>query len=971
MDQPFPRLHPQSFLKLIYSGIRYTTIVPLSEQRFLLVSGDVLVMRANLRSVLTGSVVNMSVAIAGLILVSMTAMLAWQAYTSHVNARHLQQVNRITDELLHAAAYQARERGLTSAALSEEVPTEVLARLENARTSGDQHWHRALALTSDIPRNAATSAIEVHRARAEKAWEALESARTLADQSIQASNLQIELHHWFDTATEVIESGASLGNQVLLSTDSPAQVTQLNLSVHRSLWLISEMMGQIRGTLSFQAGAGMALTPKERHIIEHNRAEIDRKLKELLLLREMPAVNTRLLESLAMLEETLHTRFDPDLQAMLTEGETGRYPMDAIDWYDAATIAIDNVLETSNVVSEITETQVNNLARQNGLAFAGFSFFALLSGALAAGSMAKVRRNANALFLQKELAETTLDSIGDAVITTDHQARIEYLNPVAEELTGWTTAEAKGRPCHEVLQIEDTQNTSPADPVSTCLKEGHVIGLTNGHVLLSRDGQRIGIEQSAAPIRDRAANVVGCVVVFYSTELPRQTEHLLSYHATRDALTGLINRREFTRRLDSLIAEARVDGEQHVLAYLDLDQFKVLNDTCGHAAGDRMLRQITFLLRKHIRDSDTLARLGGDEFALLLRNCSTGQAMRILDTLRHTLRRFRFTWAGRSFEISVSIGAVAITSASASQSELLSQADAACFAAKAKGRNRVQFYHPNDVELSRQQSEMCWVTEITDALRVGRLELHCQPLLPLKSDLPECVEVLVRLRLRDGTLVPPMAFIPAAERYNLMADVDRWVIRNACKILAGSRAGNENTLLNINLSGLSLSDNDLSRFIHQQTREFRIAPKRLCFEITETTAAGNIDTVLDLMHPLIEQGFSFALDDFGTGLSSLTYLKNLPVKQIKIDGSFVRNMTGDPVDRVMVESVVHIAQVLDVAVTAESVEEQEALDALRDMGVDYAQGYLIGRPIPLEAYLAGEREVTNYGYPLEDRGYQL
>lgn len=917
-------------------------------------------MHGRFRGFFTKNLINVSVAIAGLVLLSVGAVLAWQAYSSHTATRQLQHANEAVDELLRAATFQARERGLTAAALSGELSPEARNELERARTEGDESWNRALALTANlVSDNATRSAIKVYKARAEAAWNSLEQARERADRSIETASQPIGAKAWMNTATEAIESGATLSHQILMTTDAPARVTQLNMSVKRSSWQIAEQMGRLRGILAFHAGANTPLTESELGQIESNRSVITRTAEDLLALREVPGTHARLVEQLDAMEAALTTHFARDLEGMLAAADTGAYPMDALEWFETATTAIDTVIETSRIASEVTAAHVDNLARQDAFAFGGFSIFALLASILATSSLTQVRDSANALFLQKELAETTLDSIGDAVITTDGDGRIEYLNPVAEELTGWTTAEAKGSPSSTVLQIENTLHASLVDPIGTCLREGHVVGLTNGHVLIRRDGQRIGIEDSAAPIRARDASVVGCVVVFYDTDTSRQSDHLLSYHATRDALTGLINRREFDRRLQELLEDARAGGSHHILAYLDLDQFKVLNDTCGHAAGDRMLRQITFLLRKRIRDSDTLARLGGDEFALLLRNCSIDQATPVLEKLRRTLRDFRFTWEGKVFEVSVTIGAVPITRTSGSRSELLSHADAACYAAKAKGRNRVQIYHPNDVELSQQQSEMNWVREITDALRERRLELHCQPLLPMRADLPDRSEILVRLRTRDGRLISPMAFIPAAERYNLMPDIDRWVVRQACAALASRGIDHHNTILHLNLSGLSLSDSAMADFIRSQSEEFGIPPERLCFEITETAAIRSIDTALELIEPLVRLGYTFALDDFGTGLSSLTYLKNLPVQQIKIDGSFVRNLTADPIDRVMVESVGHIANVLGITTTAEFVEDEETLEALRAIGVDYAQGYAVGRPMPLQACLSGQRRAID------------
>jgi diguanylate cyclase (GGDEF)-like protein/PAS domain S-box-containing protein len=903
----------------------------------------------SVRSFFRNNVINVAVAIAGLMVFGVGVALALQTYAAYGTTAKMREANGVVDNLLRAAAYEARERGLTSAALGGEPAPETLEDLARLRAEGDAALEAALASLDGLSPGGARVDAHVNRVRA--GWQALRDTRERIDAGFRAGIPRVTGSEWLAVTTDLIAAGAALRDEILMLVDAPVGIARMNLTVKRSSWLISEHAGQIRGIVAFYAGAGAPISSGHVEQVRFNRLVIARTLDELLSMRGLPGTPPRLSSAMDVMEVAMADSFERDLDAMLAEADTGLFPMSALEWYETVTAAVDTVIGMSEVASEVTVSHLDRLARRHANTLAGFIAFALVAGLLAALSLARVKKNATALFLQKELAETTLHSIGDAVITTDREGRVEYLNPVAEELTGWTTVEAKGRPSAEVLRLENHLHPSVMDPVGTCLSEGQVVGLTSGHSLLRRDGSLLRIEDSAAPIRGQDGEIVGCVVVFYSTDDSRQTDHLLSYHATRDALTGLINRREFDRRLQDTLDNARLSGRHHVLAYIDLDQFKVLNDTCGHSAGDRMLRQITFLLRKRVRETDTLARLGGDEFALLLNSCSIARAIEVLDELRQGLRGFRFTWEGKTFEITMSIGVVPITALSGGTAELLSEADSACYAAKAKGRNRIQVYHPDDQELSRRQGEMNWVTEITDALREDRMELYCQRLLALRPGQSDGAEVLVRLRARDGTLTPPMAFIPAAERYNLMTDIDRWVIRNTCAALASSGDREAETVFNINLSGLSLSDDDLAGFICDQAQEFGIPPHRLRFEITETSAVASIDTALELIAALNEKGFTFALDDFGSGLSSLAYLKTLPVQHLKVDGTFVRNMLADAVDRTMVQSVVHIAAVLGITVSAEFVEDAGTLDALREMGFDYAQGFAIGRPVPLQDFL--------------------
>jgi len=429
----------------------------------------------------------------------------------------------------------------------------------------------------------------------------------------------------------------------------------------------------------------------------------------------------------------------------------------------------------------------------------------------------------------------------------------------------------------------------------------------------------------------------------------------LSYQAAHDALTGLPNRREFEVRLERALKTARDLNEEHTLCYLDLDQFKIVNDTSGHVAGDELLRQLAALLQARLRDRDTLARLGGDEFGVLLENCNLQQAQPIAELLRQLVKEFRFVWHDKSFAIGVSIGLVPITAESDGLSSLLSYADAACYAAKDRGRNRVHVYQAEDADLVKRQGEMQWVTLITRALEENRMRLYVQPILPLHphTEADTHYEILLRMLGDDGELVLPMAFIPAAERYSLMPSIDRWVIGAVFTAFPAlfPHAQDGKSICTINLSGHSLCDEKFLDFIERQFNINQIPCAAICFEITETAAITNLTEAIRFIHALKAKGCKFSLDDFGSGLSSFTYLKNLPVDYLKIDGAFVKDMEIDPMDRAMVESINHIGHVLGLKTIAEYVESEIILDHLKQIGVDYVQGNWLIEPQPLSTLL--------------------
>jgi diguanylate cyclase (GGDEF)-like protein/PAS domain S-box-containing protein len=552
------------------------------------------------------------------------------------------------------------------------------------------------------------------------------------------------------------------------------------------------------------------------------------------------------------------------------------------------------------------------------------------------------------LFAEKERAQVTLASIGDAVITTDVAGQIEFLNSVAEELTGWSNAEASGQPLDKVFHIiNEVSRAVVENPVAIALRSGVVVGLANHTVLVRRDGAELNIEDSAAPIRDRHGQIIGVVLVFHDVTKAHEMAKQMGWAASHDSLTGLYNRAEFERRLQALIERTHAD-KQHALLYIDLDQFKVVNDTCGHAAGDQMLCQVATLMHGRMRESDTLARLGGDEFGVLLENCPTDNGRQIAENILDAIRGFRFAWDDKIFMVGASIGLVQIAGEGLDGTRLLAAADTACYAAKDEGRNRVQVFNASDSETIRRSGEMNWVARINRAFDENRFRLHWQAIEPLQAGLRQerHGEILLRMIDDHGVLVPPAAFLPAAERYNLMPRVDRWVVRQSLRWLADHPE--ESQCGAINLSGQSLGDEQLLDFVIEQLRHTAIAPGRICFEITETAAIANLTKAIRFIGALRERGCRFSLDDFGSGLSSFGYLKNLPVDFLKIDGGFVRNITRNSIDQAMVAAINNIGHVMGLATIAEFVESDDIKALLCAQGVDFGQGYGIARPVALD-----------------------
>ncbi len=555
------------------------------------------------------------------------------------------------------------------------------------------------------------------------------------------------------------------------------------------------------------------------------------------------------------------------------------------------------------------------------------------------------------LFAEKERAQVTLASIADGVITTDDDGWVEYLNPVAEDLTGWTADSARGLPLQAIFRMvhETTRQPAPS-PIELVLREERTVETAATMLLLRNDGTEVPIVQSAAPIRARSGEITGVVLVLHDVSQERQYAAKLSFQASHDALTGLINRTEFEQRLSHALMSSAQLGRHHAVMYLDLDQFKVVNDTSGHAAGDQLMRQVSAVLQRRLREGDTLARLGGDEFGVLLENCSSDNALRIADELRQTVMEFHFAWENRSFSIGVSIGVVNVEDDLFTIADVLSAADAACYMAKEKGRNRVQVYHREDSELSMRHGEMEWVGRLQKALDEDRFVLYSQDIVALSGvNKGGHCELLIRMLDEKGELVPPMAFIPAAERYGLMPSIDRWVIRNALAIIAREQADLRGEALDvyaINLSGASIGDDHFLGFVREQFTRFGVRYESICFEITETAAIARLDKAAYFIQELRALGCRFSLDDFGAGMSSFAYLKHLPVDYLKIDGGFVKDMADDPIDRAMVEAINNVGHVMGKQTIAEFVDGERIIAALRQIGVDYAQGYGVAKPRP-------------------------
>ncbi len=562
-----------------------------------------------------------------------------------------------------------------------------------------------------------------------------------------------------------------------------------------------------------------------------------------------------------------------------------------------------------------------------------------------------LRELANQLAERHELLRVTLQSIGDAVITTDANSQVTWLNPAAERMTGWLSGEALGRPLTQVFHIVNEETRQPTEnPVATCLAQGKIVGLANHTVLISRNGDEFGIEDSAAPIRSPGGEVLGVVLVFHDVTEQRRLSGEMSYRATHDALTGLVNRAEFETQLRLTLDKAHEERSEHALLYIDLDQFKLVNDACGHSVGDQLLLQVGKLLREAVRARDTLARLGGDEFGVILEHCTSDQAQRVAQQICDRMDIFRFMHDEQRFRIGTSIGLVPVDNRWANTAAAMQAADTSCYAAKEAGRNRVHVWFDTDRAMRARHGEMQWATRLEQALDEDQFALHAQRIEALgEGSAGLHAEVLIRLLDSDGSLIPPGAFLPAAERFHMATRIDRWVLKRAIQQIQAMPDLTALNTLCINLSGQSVGDRAFHRHaIDSLTEAGSAVCQRVCLEITETAAVTNMADAAIFIEEVRALGVRVALDDFGAGASSFGYLKTLKVDLLKIDGSFIRDVIDDPLAAAAVRCFVDVARVVGVKTVAEFVDRPEVLARVREIGINYAQGFLLHRPEPIE-----------------------
>jgi diguanylate cyclase (GGDEF)-like protein/PAS domain S-box-containing protein len=551
--------------------------------------------------------------------------------------------------------------------------------------------------------------------------------------------------------------------------------------------------------------------------------------------------------------------------------------------------------------------------------------------------------------------ELLLESAGEGIYGVDTDGRCTFANRATTSMLGFTREELLGAEVRPLLHLsrESGEPIPAADwAVLEVMETGEGVRIED-EMMVRRDGSRFCAEYSSYPVVENGV-VIGAVVVFRDITEAREMAKRLSYQAAHDALTGLVNRREFERRVTTALQEAHVDDTLHGLIFLDLDQFKIVNDTCGHSAGDEMLRQLSNVLQGKLRSSDTLARLGGDEFGVLLEHCPLDRSRQIAEALRAAVEEYRFMWEGQSFAVGVSVGVVPISTESQNLAGVMSAADNACYSAKEAGRNRVHVYELNDEELAERRGQMQWAQRINEAFDQERFRLYFQSITPIDNttDLTSHYEVLLRMVDEDGKLVPPGAFLPAADRYDLMPRIDRWVIGRVMEWLTEHpQHVDDLELCSINLSGPSFTNDSFLKYIKILVEFSAIPPHKICFEVTETAAVADLRKAAQFIDELQALGCRFSLDDFGSGMSSFGYLKNLPVDFLKIDGSFVRGIVEDEIDYAMVKSINEIGHVMKKQTIAEFVEDEKIIAKLREIGVDYLQGYGIAAPKPIDELL--------------------
>ena len=536
-------------------------------------------------------------------------------------------------------------------------------------------------------------------------------------------------------------------------------------------------------------------------------------------------------------------------------------------------------------------------------------------------------------------SEKILRCIADGVITTDMQGVVSYMNPVAERLTGVANDEACGQHFTSIVRLK-------RDDDGETVMRGDNNKLTSNHVatLFAHNNKQYSVSYSMTALQDEKGTSIGFVIVLHDITREYDLTKKLEWQSLHDALTGLKNRRAFELQVRSLL-DSTENGDVHSLLFLNLDRFKVVNDTCGHKAGDNLLKQISGMLNKQLRTGDMLARIGGDEFAIVLASCPVTRAMEIATRLLEVVEETKFSWEDKNFDIGLSIGIVPIDLTPMSFGDVLKAADMSCYAAKGKGGNCIHLYSSDDIDITQRNNEMRWLQKLHTAIESESFILFRQAIKPTRENAiyEGLYEFLVRLWLPEQSNVAPNDFIPLAERYGLMSKLDRWVVRNVISVISDN-PGKLKTLYSINLSGQSLADDAFLDFVVSEIKTSGVNPENICFEITETAVIDCFKTAKHFINQLRQIGCKFALDDFGTGLSSFAYLKHFKVDFIKIDGEFIIHLKDDLIDQTMVRIMQIAASDLGMSTIAEWVEEGEILNMLKDAGIDYVQGFIVGEP---------------------------
>lgn len=871
-----------------------------------------------------------------------------EEYNELATARAMLRANTIADELIVADSSVALERGLTTLALGYAVkgsiPGTLLDRISELRIKNEHAWARiAVAVSAEASGTNKNLARFLQNSVVEKGR--MDAMRRKVDHCFSGNNrCAVSWGEWVATSSGFIVANEHLRESMLGEIARPQRVAMLNLSVKRLAWLAAEYAGRERAVIAYHVSAALPLPAPVLENLQEWRGIVENSLDELVAARGDGKLDPEIASAVTTMHRVFFESFETSRRNVYAEAAAGDYPVSGMQWLDGATQAIESILRVSDAVSAETKMSALSAVERNTTKFA-WHVVMLIAGFFAVPfAVFRVLQTANELFNQKELAEVTLHTIEDAVITVTVDGRVGSMNPAAENLTGWREDDARGRPLGKVFRTKRQSSSGDRPgPVAECLAEGRVVCLSGDALLIRRDGAEMSIEDSAVPLIDRNGKLSGCMLVFYNADDAHHAPHLLSYHATHDALTELFNRREFEKRLGNLVEDKRASDTQHVLCMLDLDRFKIVNDACGHAAGDKLLRQLAYQLKGKVRKSDMLARLGGDEFGALLENCSMDHAWQIAEDLRRAVTDFTFQWEGKSFNVGVSIGMVQIVPGAEGAAELMKAADAACYAAKDGGRGRIHVAAPPDGGKRKDDKGSNWTERLQSALANGHFVLFAQEIRKLRNaDGIARYEFL--LRMADGEdLIPPLAFLPDAERHGLMLEIDHWVINEAMRVMSEMK-GAEPRIFFINISGASLASDGFAAYVSQCATKYGVDPAMVCLEVSETVAMLNLERLQNLAGQLKPAGFRFGLDSFGSGLAPLYQLKGLPVDFVKLDGRFVRGLSDDVMAQTTLHAIGEICKVMGVAAVAAYVESATALELLPEIGIDLASGTAIRPP---------------------------